>query len=184
MAMNRLETWKRWGAALFIPAALIVVGAVGVILPAANRYWLDHHGILASAMVTKIEPQSDSGGGDFGGDPTLDVLIGACTCIAKVDVASNSHPVGSFVRVRYDPNRPTHAIAVEDPPAPNLNFAPIAAFGLFLFVRAARARRRAGTRTSTHGPKGGRPPANRTSEPQAVDPWGRPTEPFPRWTHR
>ncbi|HTG47159.1 MAG TPA: DUF3592 domain-containing protein [Actinomycetota bacterium] len=79
-----------------------------------ERYQLDRHGVLTEATVVKIEPEDT--GGDGGGDPTLDVRITACNCVTKVDAAHDTHPVGSSILIRYDPNDPTRAIAVEDPP--------------------------------------------------------------------
>ena len=130
-----------------------------------NRYRLDHYGVLATAIVLRIEPPTaDDGGG--GGNPRLDVRINACACIARVDAATDTHPVGSTIEVRYDPADPTHAIAVEDPPEPDLSFVSIVAVfmaGTWTVRRAqALLRRRRGRAQRPPDPTGG-PSARATS---------------------
>ena len=115
------------GTFLFLVIPLAVLEDVRTVW---DRYWLDHHGLPATARVVGHHTDySDSEDGTF----YVDASYGSTT--TTLEVASEDHAIGSQIQVRVDPADPTHAIATEDPPVP----VGLGAFYVFLAVLALGA---------------------------------------------
>lgn len=101
-----------------VAVILVLIGYGAVVAGQVSRYWLDHHGVLARVTVVRtqtVESTDENGTTDqyyvYVRIPDTDVVV-------RLEVSKPAFPEGAAIVIRYDPNDPTHAIAVQDAPFP------------------------------------------------------------------